>query len=99
MENNRRDFFKLAGLAGIGILGSNVMPSCTTTKTTAAATRNPAIDNVPALAQRKYAQQFNMCGYAAPKLEKVRIGFIGLGNRGPVHSTQTSRLEGVEIKA
>ena len=28
-------------------------------------------------------QQFNMCGYAAPKLETVRIGFIGLGNRGP----------------
>ena len=32
---------------------------------------------------RNYKQRFNMSGYAAPKIEKVRIGIIGLGNRGP----------------
>ncbi len=27
-------------------------------------------------------RRFNMCGYAAPKLDTVRIGFIGVGARG-----------------
>lgn len=40
-----------------------------------------------------------MSGYSAPKLEVVRIGFIGLGNRGPAHLAQVSILEGVDIKA
>jgi predicted dehydrogenase len=44
-------------------------------------------------------QLFNMSGYAAPKLDVVRIGFIGLGQRGPEHLSNTSKLEGVEIKA
>ena len=44
-------------------------------------------------------QRFNMCGYAAPKLDKVRIGFIGLGNRGPGAVKRMSQIEGVEIKA
>ena len=29
-----------------------------------------------------HIQKFNMHGYAAPKLDKVRVGFIGTGNRG-----------------
>lgn len=44
-------------------------------------------------------QAFNMCGYAAPKLDKVRIGFIGLGMRGPGAVERMSYIEGVEIKA
>ena len=44
-------------------------------------------------------QSFNMCGYAAPKLDKVRIGFIGLGMRGPGAVERMSHIEGVEIKA
>lgn len=43
--------------------------------------------------------QFNMCGYAAPKIDKVRIGFIGLGNRGPGAVERMSQIEGVEIIA
>lgn len=43
--------------------------------------------------------QFNMCGYAAPKIDKVRIGFIGLGMRGPGAVERMSHIEGVEIKA
>lgn len=45
------------------------------------------------------SQQFNMCGYAAPKLETVRIGIIGLGNRGPGALKRMTHIEGVEIKA
>ena len=44
-------------------------------------------------------QRFNMSGYAAPKLEKVRIGIIGLGNRGPGHLETMRYIEGVEIRA
>ncbi|MDD3787721.1 MAG: Gfo/Idh/MocA family oxidoreductase [Petrimonas sp.] len=40
---------------------------------------------------------FNMSGYAAPKLDKVRIGFVGLGNRGPGAVVRMSHIEGVEI--
>ena len=40
-----------------------------------------------------------MSGYAAPKLDPVRVGFIGLGNRGPDHLKNMTKLEGVEIKA
>ncbi|MCC6289265.1 MAG: Gfo/Idh/MocA family oxidoreductase [Chitinophagaceae bacterium] len=42
---------------------------------------------------------FNMSGYAAPKIDKVRIGFVGLGNRGPGAVTRISFIDGVEIKA
>lgn len=42
---------------------------------------------------------FNMCGYAAPKMDKVRIGIIGLGMRGPGAVERMSYIEGVEIKA
>jgi hypothetical protein len=42
---------------------------------------------------------FNMCGYAAPKMDTVRIGIIGLGQRGPAAVERLSFIEGVEIKA
>ncbi|MFT3747667.1 MAG: Gfo/Idh/MocA family oxidoreductase [Agriterribacter sp.] len=42
---------------------------------------------------------FNMSGYAAPKIDKVRIGFVGLGNRGPGAVNRISFIDGVEIKA
>ena len=42
---------------------------------------------------------FNMSGYAAPKMDKVRIGIIGLGMRGPDAVERMSFIEGVEIKA
>jgi predicted dehydrogenase len=46
-----------------------------------------------------HTQTFNMSGYSAPKIDTVRIGFIGLGNRGPGHTLNMSLLEGVDIKA
>jgi hypothetical protein len=97
MKNNRREFFKLGGLAGAGFLGSNVIPGFASAQTEDKG--KSKLDHIRVQAMRKHNQRFNMCGYAAPKMDKVRIGFIGLGNRGPVHSNQTSRLEGVEIVA
>jgi hypothetical protein len=42
---------------------------------------------------------FNMCGYAAPKLETVRMGIVGLGMRGSDAVERLSYIEGVEITA
>lgn len=62
--------------------------------------------NIPVVSQASQIQQqvtlpagFNMSGYAAPKIDKVRIGFIGLGNRGPGAVKRISFIDGVEIKA
>lgn len=44
-------------------------------------------------------QRFNMCGYAAPRLDVVRIGFIGLGMRGPGAVERIAHIDGVEIVA
>src|SRR5690606_30620958 len=48
-------------------------------------------------AGRTRAQQFNMSGFAAPKIDTVRIGFVGLGNRGSAAVERVSYIDGVKI--
>jgi len=86
MSTKRRDFLKLTGLTGLGLVGSGLI-GCGTTAGKLAASP---------LASK---QHFNMSGYAAPKINTVRIGFIGLGSRGPGAVNRMSHIEGVEIKA
>lgn len=96
MKSNRRNFLKLSGLAGAGLVGANILTAC------AGAPEKNVVSNLHQIreqAVRKHSQKFNMSGYAAPKLETVRIGFIGLGSRGPGHVLNMSLLEGVEINA
>lgn len=83
MKNNRRDFLKRTGLAGLGLAGSSLMSG---------------LALAPDL-QKSRKQRFNMSGYAAPKIDRVRIGIIGLGNRGPSHLETMRMIEGVEIRA
>jgi len=45
------------------------------------------------------AGRTNMCGVAAKPLDKVRIGFIGLGARGPGAVSRMSKIADVEIVA
>jgi Oxidoreductase family, NAD-binding Rossmann fold len=45
------------------------------------------------------AEHFNMSGYAAPKLDVVRIGVVGLGMRGSGAVERLSYIDGVEITA
>ena len=85
MKNNRRDFLKLTGLTGFSLIGSALLGK--------AAGLNSDVHEF----QEPGGQRFNMCGYAAPKLEKVRVGFIGLGMIGPTHVIGFSHIEGVEI--
>ncbi len=54
--------------------------------------------------ERSYAiengsQKFNMCGYAAPKIETVRVGVVGLGMRGSEAVERLSYIDGLEIVA
>lgn len=44
-------------------------------------------------------QEFNMHGFAAPKIPTVRIGFIGVGERGSGTVRRLAGIEGVDIKA
>ena len=45
------------------------------------------------------AGQTYMGGFAAPKLAKVKIAFIGCGKRSNTHIPQLSTLEGTEVVA
>ncbi|WP_161890127.1 Gfo/Idh/MocA family protein [Pontibacter russatus] len=94
MNNNRREFLKLSGLAGLGIAGSGLLGGCAT-----AEQQQSNLAAIEQQAKRKHTQRFNMSGYRAPKLDKVRIGFVGLGMRGPGAVNRMSRIEGVEIMA
>lgn len=88
MENKRRNFLKLTSLAGLGVM-SDISTVFASQKE----------NHEFRYFENSHVQHFNMCGYGAPKLETVRIGFIGLGNRGPAHLTQISKIDGVDIKA
>lgn len=40
-----------------------------------------------------------MCNYAAPKIEKLRVGLVGIGSRGTTHLKLWTKVDGVEITA
>ncbi|MEX2594303.1 MAG: Gfo/Idh/MocA family oxidoreductase [Anditalea sp.] len=88
MSNNRRDFLKLSGLAGMGLVGTGITGFT-----------QPELDKVLHQSKRQRKQRFNMSGYAAPKMDVVRIGFVGLGSRGPGAVNRISKIENVDIKA
>ncbi len=87
MKDNRRSFLKLSGLAGLGFAGG-IMKGFA---------KEPQESIEAAPGNTFYKQQFNMSGYAAPKMETVRVGFIGLGQRGPSHLNNMTKLGGVSI--
>ena len=89
MSNNRREFLKRTGLAGIGL--TNVWMN-------SFASTPDDLDSIREQAERRPPQTFNMSGYAAPKLEVVRVGFVGIGNRGFDAVARMNKIEGVEIK-
>ncbi|AKP53378.1 Gfo/Idh/MocA family protein [Cyclobacterium amurskyense] len=88
MSNKRREFLKLSGLAGLGVVGTGFKGLSLEEQ-----------EQVLAQSKKQHTQRFNMSGYAAPKLDVVRVGVVGLGNRGPGAVNRLSKIEGVEIKA
>ena len=93
MKTNRRNFIKTTSLAGLGV-ASGMLTSCTDVKANNQSSTGPHV-----LSKKKYTQRFNMSGYAAPKLDVVRVGFIGIGSRGFRAVERMRLIEGVEIKA
>ncbi len=89
MGTNRRSFLKLSGLAGIGII-----TGCRSQEKETAKTK---LDHIRSEASKKYSSTFNMSGYAAPKIDTVRVGFIGVGNRGGAAVERMSQIAGVNI--
>ncbi len=82
---DRRSFLKTAVLSGAGLagLGLTGLTSGDTSK----------------IYRKSRIQRFNMNGYGASKLDTVRVGLIGVGNRGFGGLGRLSRIEGVEITA
>ncbi|NIJ55905.1 Gfo/Idh/MocA family protein [Dyadobacter arcticus] len=80
----KREFLKLAGLGGISITGK---------------TNQIFKPNLVEPRSGDHKQLFNMSGYAAPKIDTVRIGYIGLGNRGSGAINRIVNLENIQVKA
>lgn len=95
MKRNRRDFLKISGLAGIGIAAGSVS-SCTGSTDQQ---QRSNLDHIREHAVQSHTQTFNMSGYAAPKLDQVRVAFVGVGNRGAAAVERLSYIEGVSINA
>ena len=68
MKTNCRDFFKVSGVVGAGIAAGG-LTSCSQPQA-----EQSAMQYIKDAAVNSNPQQFNMCGYAAPKLDKVRVG-------------------------
>lgn len=83
MSTSRRDFLKTSLMTGAAIGLSNI----------------PTIGNDLTSLQAPSTKNKNVVGLACEPLSKVRIGFIGLGMRGPDAVDRMMKIEGVEIKA
>lgn len=94
MKTNRRNFLRTAAVAGAGTVTAASLASCSRREKS-----TEAMASVREAVMAAYSQSFNMSGYAAPPLAKVRVGFIGLGMRGPGAVERMAHIEGVEIVA
>ncbi|HRG24570.1 MAG TPA: Gfo/Idh/MocA family oxidoreductase [Chitinophagaceae bacterium] len=91
MSNSRRNFLQKIAI-GTGALAAGI-PSLA--RVTGASDEQMERSE----GWEKKGQRFNMCGYAAPKLDVVRIGVVGLGMRGADAVERLSYIDGVEITA
>jgi hypothetical protein len=95
MTTNRRNFLKTASLAGAGAMAGGIINGCTSKQAEPVSNLAVILDSV----RKVHSQIFNMAGYAAPAIPVVRVGLIGLGDRGSGAVERLSFIEGVEIKA
>ena len=64
---------------------------------TAALATLPVLGSAQGSGPARKAGAKYMGDFAAPKLDKVRFGFIGVGARGSGHARQLAAIEGVEV--
>ena len=83
--SNRRNFIKTLGALGAGLAAIG-------TARTVGAASGEAVPSRPTGARY-------MGGFAAPKLEKVRWGVIGVGARGTPHVKHLAAIEGSSVVA
>jgi len=92
MNTNRRKFLRNISLgAGAVATGIPTLANAFDAATDEQMQRSSAKEKTP--------PRFNMCGYAAPKLDVVRVGIIGLGMRGSGAVSRLSYIDGLEITA
>lgn len=91
MDNNRREFLRRV-VIGTGAMAAGLP---------ALANQFGVSDDEMKLSKETESagQRFNMCGYAAHKIETVRIGVVGLGQRGSEAVERLSFIDGLEIVA
>ncbi|MFD1631275.1 Gfo/Idh/MocA family protein [Pseudopedobacter beijingensis] len=88
MSANRRSFLKWGGLASLSLIGARINTYA-----------NPVLDiNHGNPLKKEGAARFNMCNYTAPKMDNVRVGIIGIGNRGKGFVARLSKIDGVTIQ-
>lgn len=92
MSFNRRNFLKNTTAAAGGLLLPGLSGYASLN-----ALNDDVVKNVDKSKKRK--QVFNMCGFAAPKIPVVRIGYVGIGGRGSWAVTRMTNIKNVEIKA
>ncbi|NWG12396.1 MAG: Gfo/Idh/MocA family oxidoreductase [Acidobacteria bacterium] len=96
MNTRRRNFIRATGLTGLGLAGGGLLHGG---EPRAGDQDREDTARVGKQLEKAHVQRFNMSGYAAPPLERVRIAIIGLGQRGPAHMAIMSQIEGTEIRA
>ena len=82
---------KFKHLLAAGFCALAILSSCTGAKQPA----GPIVTDVP----ERPAGQEDMLAFAAPAIDTVRVGFIGLGMRGPSAVDRYTHIPGVEIVA
>lgn len=91
---NKREFLKAAGLGGLALNG---LSACAKGATGAHASSH--FTNTYDLSKKVHKQTFNMTGYAAPKIDTVKIAYLGLGNRGYGAIQRMVNIANTDIRA
>jgi predicted dehydrogenase len=87
MKSTRREFLVQTGLTATGLMAASTLRGASA----------PAAGAAGAAAGGR--QVFNMCGYGAPRIERLRVGIVGIGSRGSGAVNRLRHIEGLEIKA
>ncbi len=91
MKSNRRKFLRNL------TIGSSVLATGIPSFAADSFPTNEEMDRSAAMESGK--QRFNMCGYAAPKIDIVRVAVAGLGMRGGEAVKRLGYIDGLEIVA